>query len=114
MLEATEMDFWRRAAGRSKMERITNERIREIMNVRHTIVEDIKDKQLIWFGHVQRMADTRIPKQIIGWKPGGKRRRGRPRRSWRSGVDEEMRDRGLEGDAWNDRDGWRSGIGTTK
>lgn len=81
MLEATEMDYWRRAAGKSRMERVTNERIREIMNVEHTIVEDIRDKQLVWFGHVQRMTDLRMPKKIMQWKPGGRRRRGRPRRS---------------------------------
>lgn len=111
MLEATEMDYWRRAAGKSRMDRVTNERIREIMNVKHTIVEDIKDKQLVWFGHVQRMTDLRIPKQIMQWKPGGRRKRGRPRRSWISGVDEEIKDRGLEDTDWNDRESWRSGIG---
>jgi len=39
-LKVTEMDFWKRAAGKSRWERIRNERIQEIMNVRHTIVED--------------------------------------------------------------------------
>lgn len=63
MIQATEMDFWRKAVGRSRMEKIGNDRIREIMDVERTIVDDIKNKQLIWFGHVQRMADTRIPKQ---------------------------------------------------
>jgi len=110
MLEATEMDFWRRAAGRSRMEKVTNIRIREIMKVKHTIADDIMDKQLVWFGHVQRMEITRIPKQIIEWKPGGRRRRGRPRRSWRCGIDEEIRDRGLEDTNWDNREDWRSGI----
>ena len=31
LLEATEMDYWRRAAGRSKLEKVRNVRIREIM-----------------------------------------------------------------------------------
>lgn len=111
MLKATEMDYWRRAAGRSRMERIPNERIREVMKVKHTIVDDIQDKQLIWFGHVQRMPETRIPKQVMQWKPGGRRKRGRPRRSWREGVDEEVQKLRLEEGAWRDREGWRLGIG---
>lgn len=111
MLTATEMDFWRRSAGRSRMERVTNNRIREIMHVKHSIIDDIKNKQLIWFGHVQRMPETRIPKQISQWRPAGRRKRGRPRKSWQSGVDEEIRQRGLGNDLWKDRDQWRLGIG---
>lgn len=111
MLTATEMDFWRRAAGRSRMERITNNRIREIMKVDRTIMDDIKNKQLIWFGHVQRMPETRLPKQALQWKPGGRRKQGRPRRSWQGGINEELRERGLEEDLWNDREEWRLGIG---
>jgi len=30
-LEATEMDYWRRASGKSKLDKVRNERIREIM-----------------------------------------------------------------------------------
>lgn len=37
-LRTTEMDFWRRAVGRSKIERITNVRIREIMEINHSTV----------------------------------------------------------------------------
>ncbi|XP_045464709.1 uncharacterized protein LOC123673965 [Harmonia axyridis] len=111
MLMATEMDFWRRSAGRSRTERIRNERIREIMGVKSNIVNDIRTKQLIWFGHVQRMPDNRIPKKIFKWTPQGRRRRGRPRKSWREGVDKEMRDTDLGEELWRDRAEWRLEIG---
>lgn len=110
-LEATEMDFWRRAAGRSRVERITNDRIREIMGVHRTITDDIRTKQLRWYGHVQRMADERLPKQVLDWKPIGRRKRGRPRKSWREGIDKDIGMLGLEEDLWRDRDRWRLGIG---
>ncbi|XP_045471806.1 uncharacterized protein LOC123678703 [Harmonia axyridis] len=111
MATATEMDFWRRSAGRSRIERIRNEGIREIMGVKSNIVNDIRTKQLIWFGHVQRMPDNRIPKKIFKWTPQGLRRRGRPRKSWREGVDKEMRDTGLGEELWRDRAEWRLEIG---
>lgn len=111
MLNATEMDFWRRAAGKSKRERVTNERIREIMGISHTLIDDIRTMQLKWYGHVQRMNDERLPKQVLTWKPPGKRRRGRPRRSWREGIDNEIREREIEENMWEDRDRWRLGIG---
>ncbi|KAK4881259.1 hypothetical protein RN001_004578 [Aquatica leii] len=55
MVNATEMDYWRRAAGKSKRERVTNERIRGIMEVSHILMDYIKTIQLKWYGHVQRM-----------------------------------------------------------
>jgi hypothetical protein len=58
------MDFWRRSGGRSRRERIRNERIRDIMKVNTTIVEDIRTNQLRWYGHVVRMEKERLPKQV--------------------------------------------------
>lgn len=42
-LRATEMDFWRRAAGKSKLEKI---------RIEHMLVEDIQIAQLKWYEHV--------------------------------------------------------------
>lgn len=55
MLKATEMDFLRKAANRTKMQRITSDRIREIMKVTRITVDGIKDLKLIWFGHIERL-----------------------------------------------------------
>lgn len=63
------------------------------MNVERTILEDIKDKQLIQFGYVQKRPETRIPKQILQWRSEGRRKQGRSRKSWQSGINEEMRER---------------------
>ena len=57
MLEATEMDFWRRAAGRSRLERVTNEQVGEFVQVTHTIIGEV-NRQFNWDGHVQRMPET--------------------------------------------------------
>ncbi|XP_045463886.1 uncharacterized protein LOC123673448 [Harmonia axyridis] len=101
------MGYWRRAAGRSKLERVRNEKIREIMGVEQTIVEEVRVKQLKYHGHVQRMAPERLTKQILDWVPAGKRRRGRPRNSWREGINKEMQERGLEENQWIGRAEWR-------
>jgi hypothetical protein len=109
LLTTTEMDFWKRSAGRSRRERVTNTnskptRIREIMGVKHTIINDIKTKQLVWYDHVQRMPDDKIPKQVLNWRPYGRRRRGRLRRSWREGIDREIKLRDLADNMWKDRE----------
>lgn len=82
LLSDTGGEVWRRAADRSRMDRVANTRFREIMKIEHTITDVIKDKQLIFFEHVQNISETRISKQEHEWKPGGRRRRGRPSRSW--------------------------------
>lgn len=69
------------------------------MNGKHSVVYDMKNKQLI----EQRMSETRSPKQNLQWMPEGRRRYGRCRNSWQSDVSEEMREMGLENGMWNDR-----------
>jgi hypothetical protein len=53
----------------SKLVRKTNECVREKMNEQDTILDVITRKQLIWYGHVERMDPTRLPKVMNNWKP---------------------------------------------
>ena len=39
------------------------------MDAQDMILDDITRKQLIWYGHVDRMDPTRLPKIMIHWKP---------------------------------------------
>ena len=70
----------------SKLDRKTNEYIRGKMDVQDIILDDITGKQLIWYGHVERMDPTRLPRIMIHWKPGGRKQRGRPWRTWKDGI----------------------------
>lgn len=62
-LYALEIDFWRRAARKSKLEQIRNG------GIGRTLVEDIKIQQLIWQRHVTRMEQERLPKLMLKWIP---------------------------------------------
>jgi len=46
-----------------------------------TILDEITRKELIWYGHVERMDRTGLPKIMINWKPEGRKKQGRPRRN---------------------------------
>ena len=61
------MDVLRRSARKSRMERIKNEDIKEIMGVKGkpNIIDIIEQKRLQWCGHVKRMPEERIPKLIM-------------------------------------------------
>jgi len=47
-----------------------------------TIMKEIEQNQLTWYGHVQRMAEERLPKIALKWMPKQKRVRGRPKKNW--------------------------------
>jgi hypothetical protein len=48
------------------------------MIVTRYVLDDVKTKQLQWYGHVQRMEEGRLPKRVLEWRPSGRRKRGRP------------------------------------
>jgi hypothetical protein len=60
----------------------TNEELDKLIKHKN-IVNNIKAQRLSWFGHVQRMPDTRTVKNIFDWKPLTKRSQGRPKCRWR-------------------------------
>jgi len=107
-INATEMDALRRSARISKLDKKTNEYIRGKMDAQDMILDDIIWKQLIWYGHVERMNPTRIPKIMIHWKPEGRKKRGRPRRTWKHGIYTAMNERDLRMGEWNNWRQWNT------
>jgi hypothetical protein len=101
------MDYLRRSARVSRLEHISNQEIRTRMNAEESIIYRIKNKGLSWFGHVLRMEEERWPKQLYQWKPPGKRKRGRPRKSRRKEMMAAMQSRGLNIEDAQDRRLWR-------
>ena len=85
-INTAEMDALRRSARISKLDRKTNEYIREIMNKQEAILDMTTRQQLIWYGHVERMDPTRLPKIMISWKPEGKKKRDVPEEPGKMGY----------------------------
>ncbi|XP_030761519.1 uncharacterized protein LOC115886486 [Sitophilus oryzae] len=108
---AVEMDYLRRSARVSRLQRVRNEEIRNRTSAQETLIQRIEKRGLRWFRHLMRMEDTRWPKRVFKWSPTGRHKRGRPRRSWNDGIRQAMRDRNIEEDLVYDRDGWRLRLG---
>lgn len=85
-LKSLEMNYWRRSCGISRLDRIRNEDIKERMDVQESIIDVIEQKQLLWYGHLRRMPDTRWPQRIYEWVPWQKRKQGRPCIRWKDKV----------------------------
>jgi PIN domain nuclease of toxin-antitoxin system len=63
-INATEMDALRRSARICKLDRKANEYIRGKMDAQDMILDDITRKQLIWYGYVEKIDPTRLPRII--------------------------------------------------
>jgi len=59
-----------------------------------------------WYGHVQRMAEGRLPKIALKWMPKQKTARGRPKNNWMEGIRKAMNERNLNEGQWEDRKQW--------
>ena len=66
-----------------------------------TITETIRLNGLCWFGHVQRVEEKRIPKEVLYMNLETMRLRGRPRNRWQDEVREDGRQVG--GKRWKER-----------
>jgi hypothetical protein len=77
------MDMLRRSARKSRIERIKNKYIKEIMGVKEKpdIIHIIERKRLQWYCHVKKMQEERLPKLIMEWIPGERKKRESPRKT---------------------------------
>lgn len=81
-LLAFEMKCYRRILKIKWTEKRTNEDIRKMICRKYTIIDIIKKRKLQLFGHICRMSDSRLVKQIVFSRMEGKSRIGRPSREW--------------------------------
>jgi hypothetical protein len=94
---------------------MTNEEIYASVK-KPTIIETIRLNRLCWFGHVQRIEESSIPKRVLYMNLGTTRLRGRPRNRWQDEVREDGRIVG--GEEWqekvHDREEWKKLLRTAR
>lgn len=57
--------------------------------------EEIAKRKWGWLGHTLRKPTTNITRQALEWNPQGKRRVGRPKKTWRRTIHEEVSQAGF-------------------
>jgi len=75
----------------------------------------IKERRLRWLGHVLRMDDNRLPKQVVHWTVSGtKRKPGRPRKNWIDTIQQDLKSIGMTWEVAQqlavNREGWRRRV----
>jgi hypothetical protein len=63
------MDALRKSPRISRKERIINVTMRQQIGLEETIIKENEQNQLTWYGHVQRLAEGRLPKIALKWIP---------------------------------------------
>ena len=63
----------------------TNEELDKLIK-HENIINFARAQRLGWYGHIERMRDTRMVKAIHAWKPISKRPMGRPKILWEDYV----------------------------
>ena len=84
--------------------------LREETGVQRSLTERLVRSRLQWAGHVDWIADDRLPKRAAELREQGRRRRGKPMLRWEDCVKRDVRKSGEEED-WKkktrDIGGWK-------
>ena len=64
-LHVFEMTCLRRILGVTRLDKIRNTKIKESLNLDRDVLNRIAVKKLEYFGHINRMQNTRYPKQAM-------------------------------------------------
>ena len=75
------------------------------------VENQIRRRKWGWIGHTLRKPASTITRHVLTWNPQGKRKRGRPKNSWRRDTEADLK---IHGTSWGEaektaqsRDGWR-------
>ena len=109
-LQVCENNWVRNIARVTRSDRRRMVELREETGVQRSLTERLVRSRLQWAGHVERMADDRLPKRAAELCEQGRRRRGRPSLRWEDCVKRDVRKAGEEED-WKkktrDGGGWK-------
>jgi hypothetical protein len=92
-IQAIEMKYLRAVKGITRRDRIRNTEVRKELET-EPILEYIEERQLNWWGHIQRMEDSRLARRIWEAKTTTKRDKGRPKETWDNTIAKNIQKRG--------------------
>src|SRR5678816_3380272 len=81
--------------GVRRIDEMRNERITELCGVKKGVNERINESMLRWFGHVERVNDSRLVKRMYSGECVGNRPAGRPKKKWIESVKKCLEERNV-------------------
>ena len=90
ILRRTERAMVRAMCSAKLMEKKRTEDLMEILQFKETVVQMAKANGMRWYGHVLRRNDGHDLRKALEFEEKGKRKRGRPKKTWKSvGLEKE-------------------------
>ena len=90
--------------GKTRVDHVRN--VWKQAHLTYPMAEFLRDKRLIWFGHVQRRDKDEATRKILQMAVDGKRNRGRPKLRWRDLVKDDMVRNQMTTEMAEDRKHW--------
>ena len=88
----------------------TTEEQLDMLGLKETIDRLATANGVRWYGHVLRRYDDSVLRVALNLEVTGKRKRGRPKKTWKKQVEEETEKVGLKKEDALRRDKWRDGV----
>nr|CDJ95465.1 RNA-directed DNA polymerase (reverse transcriptase) domain containing protein [Haemonchus contortus] len=108
-LSVMETKMLRWTAGVTRLDRISNDAIRERFGVA-PIVDKMREARLRWYGHVLRADEGSVRTIGLNLDVSGKRPRGRPKQRWLDTLHEDLKTVNIHPDQAFNREKWRQHI----
>lgn len=105
-MQTTEMRMLRMIGGISLRDKVPNSNLREMVNV-DDIGEFMRGHRLRWLGHLERMDTDSLTRKVYDQRIDGVTRKGRPRKTWKETVSDDMNRRKLKLHEAQERGKWR-------
>ena len=86
----------RAMCGAQLMEKKRTEDLMEMLGLKGTVVQMTKANGVRWYGHVLRRDDGHVLRKVLEYEVRGKRKQGRPKKTWKMQVEKESKSVGLE------------------
>ena len=109
ILRRTERAIMRSMCGVKLVDRKKMEELMEMLGLKETLDRMAKANGVRWYGHVIRRDDN-ILKKAIMLEVNGKRKRRRPKMTWRKQVEKSVEEVGLKIEEAGDGTRWREGV----
>ena len=92
------------------VDRETIEEQMDMLGLKETIDLLATPNGVRWYGHVLRKDDDSVLRVALNLEVSGKRKRGRPKKTWKKQVEEEIEKVGLKKEDALRRYKWRNGV----
>ena len=100
----------RAMCGVKLMDKRNTEELMNLLGLKGTLDRLAKANGVRWYGHVLRRDGDDVLRKALEFQVSGQRKRGRPKKTWKKQVEEEIEKIGLKKENASDRSKWRMGV----